>query len=116
MGAQLHAEVTKQALRDHVGIDSLDATRLPAAPADVDQFLGTYRFAGPDEGEAEETDVRATGDALTVSTVGAAAFYAPDRIVALDGLWRHERGQFLRGPDGKISSLRMGGRLGQRVA
>ena len=59
--------------------------------------------------------VSRSGDRLTLSEWGEAAFYAPDRIVALGGLWRHERGQFLRGPDGEIAYLRIGGRLWRRV-
>jgi CubicO group peptidase (beta-lactamase class C family) len=113
MGAQLHAAVTKQALRDYVGIEGLDAAPLSKPPADLTQYAGTYRFAGPDD---EEVEVRLSGERLTLSEWGEAAFYAPDRIVALEGLWRHERGQFLRGPDGQISYLRMGGRPGRRFA
>jgi CubicO group peptidase (beta-lactamase class C family) len=116
MGAQLHAEVTKQALRDYTGIAGLDATPLPAPPADLTQYAGTYRFAGPDEGEVEDVQVQVAGDRLTLPRVGAAAFYAPDHIVGLEGLWRHERGQFLRGANGEITWLRMGGDLGRRIA
>jgi Beta-lactamase len=112
LGAQLHAEVTKQALRDGAGIDGLDATPLPTPPADPAPYEGTYRLAGPDD---EDVAVRRSGDRLTLSEWGEAAFYAPDRIVALGGLWRQERGQFLRGPDGEIAYLRMGGRLWRRI-
>lgn len=108
MGAQLHAEVTKQALREYVGIAGLDVTPLPAPPADLGQYAGTYGVIGPDD---ERIDVRMDGDRLLLSEVGAAAFYAPDHIVALEGLWRHERGEFLRGSDGRITYLRMVGAL-----
>ena len=60
--------------------------------------------------------MRVNDDRLALSAWGAAGFYAPDHIVALEGLWRHERGQFLRGADGQIAYLRMGGRLGRRVS
>jgi CubicO group peptidase (beta-lactamase class C family) len=112
IGAQLHADVTKQALRDYVGIDGLDAVPLPAPPTDPAPYAGTYRFADPDD---EDVEVRVAGARLTLSEWGAAAFYAPDHIVAVEGLWRHERGQFLRGPDGEITHLRMGGGLGRRI-
>src|SRR5439155_18885527 len=85
---------------------------LPVPPSDLAQYAGTYRYAGPDD---EDVEVKANGDRLILSEGGAAAFYAPDRIVALEGLWRHERGQFLRDPGGRITFLRMGGRLGQRL-
>jgi CubicO group peptidase (beta-lactamase class C family) len=116
MGAQLHGEVTRQALRDYAGIDGLDATPLPAPLAALEQYAGTYRCTGPDEHEFEDTIVQAAGDSLFLTEVGPAACYAPDRIVALDGLWRHERGQFLRDPHGAITTLRIGGRLWQRLA
>ena len=54
--------------------------------------------------------MRGSGDRLTLSDSGDAAFYAPDRIVALEGLWRQERGQFLRGTGGRLAFLRIGGR------
>jgi CubicO group peptidase (beta-lactamase class C family) len=113
MGAQLHAEVTKQALRDYLEIDGLDAVPLPVPPDETAAYAGTYRFNGPDD---EDVEVRVNGDGLNVSEWGAAAFYAPDHIVALEGLWRQERGQFLRGPDGQITYLRMGGGLGRRIS
>jgi CubicO group peptidase (beta-lactamase class C family) len=113
LGAQLHAEVTKQALRDYVDIDGLDVTPLPAPPMEPTQYAGTYRFATPDD---EDVEVRLAGNRLALSDWGAAAWYAPDRIVALEGLGRHERGQFLRGPDGQITHLRIGGGLGRRIA
>ena len=37
-------------------------------------------------------------------------------IVALEGLWQHERGQFLRDAHGALTSLRIGGSLWQRLA
>jgi CubicO group peptidase (beta-lactamase class C family) len=110
-GAQLHAEVTKHALRDYVGIAGLDAVPLPSPPADPAPYAGTYRFAAPDD---EDVELRVHGDRLTSTEWGDAAFYAPDRIVVLEGLWRHERGQFLRGADGRIACLRIGGGLGWR--
>jgi CubicO group peptidase (beta-lactamase class C family) len=112
MGAQLHAEVTKQALHDFTGIDGLDAEPLPVPPADPALYAGTYRFTAPDE---EDVDVRVDGGGLTLTDIGPAAFYAPDHIVALTGLWRHERGHFVRGPDGQIAYLRIGGVLGRRL-
>ncbi|HEV8639233.1 MAG TPA: serine hydrolase [Chloroflexota bacterium] len=112
-GAQLHAEVTKQALRDYAGIDGLDVAPLATPPADPASYAGTYRFAGPDD---DDVEVRVNGDRLTLPEWGDAAFYAPDRIVALEGIWRHERGQFLRGTNGQIACLRMGGRLGRRLS
>ena len=80
--AQLHAEVTKRALRDYAAIDGLEAVPLPAPTTDPAQYAGTYRFDGPDD---EEIEVRVDRDRLTLSESGAAAFYAPDRIVALAG-------------------------------
>jgi CubicO group peptidase (beta-lactamase class C family) len=112
-GAQLHAEVTKLALRAYHGVDGLDATPLPAPPTDPAEHAGTYRFADPDD---EDVAVRVDGGRLRLDLCGPAAFYAPDRIVALEGVWAHERGQFLRRPDGRIWALRMGGGLGIRQA
>jgi CubicO group peptidase (beta-lactamase class C family) len=112
MGAQLHAEVTKQALREYAAIDGLDATPLPTPPAAPASYAGSYRFAGPRD---EDVEVRAERDGLTLSGWGRTAFYAPDRIVALEGRGRHERGQFLRDRDGAIAYLRIAGRLGRRV-
>lgn len=100
--------MTKQALREYVGIDGLDVVPLPAPPVDLGQYAGTYCVIGPDD---ESIEVRVDGDRLLLSEGGAASFYAPDHIVALEGLWRHERGEFLRGADGRITHLRMGGAL-----
>src|SRR5207244_4813415 len=108
VGAQLHAEVTKQALREYVGIDGLDAVPLPAPPCDPAEYAGVYCFADPDE---EQLEVMVEGDRLRPGSWGEAAFYAPDRVVALEGMYRHERGQFLRDDDGRIAFLRMAGVL-----
>lgn len=43
------------------------------------------------------------------------AFYAEDRAVILDEPYKDTRGEFLRGPDGRISWLRVSGRLHRRV-
>jgi CubicO group peptidase (beta-lactamase class C family) len=112
MGAQLHAEVTKLVLRELAGIDGLDAAPMAVLPDALLEFGGIYRFVTPD---IEDVVVRATGDRLEIGEWGPAAVYAPDRVVALAGEWRHERGHFLRGPDGRVTHLRMGGGLGQRI-
>jgi hypothetical protein len=94
-------------------MDGLDEVPLAIPPDDLPQYAGTYRFAEPDD---EDVDVRVNGHCLTVEGRGDAAFYTSDRIVALEGLWRHERGQFMRGRDGQITFLRMGGGLGRRLS
>lgn len=43
------------------------------------------------------------------------AFYAEDRVVGLDEPYKDARGEFLRGPDGRIAWLRVSGRLHRRV-
>jgi len=70
------------------------------------------RFAGPGE---EDIDVVVKGFRLTLSGWGDAMMYAPDHLVALEGAWRHERGQFLRDGDGRIEFLRMAGVLARRL-
>lgn len=112
LGAQLHAEVTKQALRDYLGIDGLDTVPLDSAPGNVSSYAGTYRFVGAD---VEDVEVRVSGDRLAAPEWGEAAFYAPDHIVVLEGAWRHERGQFLRDRYDRLTFLRMGGSLGRRL-
>ena len=100
LGAQLHAEVTKQALQDYLGLDGLDAVPLDKPPGDLSSYAGTYRFFSPD---VEDVEVRVNGKLLTLAEWGDAAFYATDRIVALEGAWRHERGQFLRDRSKRIA-------------
>ena len=103
-GAQLHAEVTKRALRDHVGIAGLDAVPLPAPPADPAPYAGTYRFAAPDD---EDVELRVEGDRLASTESGAAAFYAP----TASSSWRacgRTSGASSSGPDGRIACLRIG--------
>jgi hypothetical protein len=39
-----------------------------------------------------------------------------DQVLATDGPWKDARGEFLRGPDGKIAWLRFGGRIHRRVS
>ena len=43
------------------------------------------------------------------------AFYAEDRAVILDEPYKDTRGEFLRGPDGRIAWLRVSGRLHRRM-
>jgi CubicO group peptidase (beta-lactamase class C family) len=112
LGAQLHAEVTKRALQDYLGIEGLDAIPIDTPPGDLASYAGTYRFVWPD---VEHVEVRISGDRLMLGEWGEAAVYAPDRIVVLKGVWRHERGQFLRARSKRIAFLRMGGGLGRRL-
>ncbi len=46
---------------------------------------------------------------------GQLVFYAEDRVVGLDEPYKDARGEFLRGPDGRVAWLRVGGRLHRRV-
>jgi hypothetical protein len=43
------------------------------------------------------------------------AFYADDRVVALDPPVKDLRGEFLRDPDGRIAWFRWGSRIHRRV-
>jgi CubicO group peptidase (beta-lactamase class C family) len=112
-GHQLTAEITKKALHDYLEITGLDVTLLRGSTADLTEFAGTYRVQDPDE---ETLSVEVTPDGLHLSEMGPAAFYAPDHIAIFQGVWRHERGEFLRARSGRITYLRLGGALWQRAA
>jgi hypothetical protein len=108
MGAQLHAEVTKQALRDYVGIDGLDATPLPVPPADSAQYAGVYRFAGPDEGEFEDAEVQVAGDRSPIRD-GRGSLLRAGSHRGAGWTLAAQRSRFLRGTNSAITSLRLGG-------
>jgi CubicO group peptidase (beta-lactamase class C family) len=128
-----HADGTAltNVLREHVlgrlGIEPPREERLTLSAADLQPYLGAYDSAltRAELTIEDETLVLALtpkgGFPTPESPPGPAppptriAFDAPDAIVALDDPLKGSRGDFLRGPDGEIAWLRVGGRIHSRA-
>jgi Beta-lactamase len=117
-------DLVERVLAGTLGLDARPPVPCPDPPARLDEYVGTWR--GPFALES----VRA-GDAPGVLVVESSAlpprpgswtppppppsrwaFYAPDRLVALEpeGI-RGARAEFVRGEDGKVAWFRRGGRV-----
>ena len=118
-------------LRAHVlaqlGIEPPPEERLTLSAADLQAYLGAYDSAlTRAELTLEDYTLLLTltpkgGFPTPESPPGPAppptriAFDAPDEIVALDDPLKGSRGDFLRGADGEIAWLRVGGRIHSRA-
>ncbi|MGE0600916.1 MAG: serine hydrolase domain-containing protein [Dehalococcoidia bacterium] len=99
-----------------------------AAPANLDEYAGTYRAV------LATLAVRNEGGSLTVVDASpergfaerrhrplplppaALAFTGPDATAVLDGPRKGERAEFLRGAGGQIEWMRWDGRIARRIA
>jgi CubicO group peptidase (beta-lactamase class C family) len=106
------------ALRRFAGISNLPATPQALSAGELAAYEGTYTgyVVGPD-GVLQEDVFELTGDngQLAVSVEGGPrlAFYRRDYVLVLDAAGQSQglRANFVRGADGQVAWLRVGGRL-----
>jgi CubicO group peptidase (beta-lactamase class C family) len=113
------------ALRRFAGVRNLPAVPCPLPAATLAPYEGHYsaQQIGTDGSAAIfEFDLVADAGQLSVRLDGQEglrlAFYRKDYVLLLDpsGADTHTRANFVRGPDGTVTWLRLGGRLYQRGA
>lgn len=130
-GILLHHDLSVWALRHYLALEEPDPRLLTLSDGELAPYLGQYPVPLPAGLPIDPPvwDVRAGDGNLLVqmslpgqSGTGPSpdqpirmAFYAPDRVVALDGLERGLRCDFVRRPDGGIGWFRYGGRLNPRA-
>jgi CubicO group peptidase (beta-lactamase class C family) len=125
-GPQLYREITAQTLRDYLNLVETPPVPLDRSPDELAAFVGTYRAA------LDDAELSVQGGALVLqahphggfpfptSPAPPApppvrlAFYADDRVVALDPPTQGVYAEFLRDPDGRVAWFRWGGRIHRR--
>jgi hypothetical protein len=124
-GARLVQETVRWVLREYLGVSEPVPVYEERSPGQLAEYVG--RYAGP----ASALDLALDGGRLMLSIIvtgefpvdelppipppAPLAFYGPDRVMVPDGPSKGARGEFLRGADGRIAWLRMGGRLLRRT-
>lgn len=126
VGGQLHAEVTKWALKNYLGLDEPARTPTAVSHAVLSEYAGQYVTPMMDlnltlnEGELwlqlKPKGGFPTPDSPPGPTPPPArlAVFDEDRVVALDPPLKDGVGEFLRNPDGTIAWFRLGGRIARR--
>jgi CubicO group peptidase (beta-lactamase class C family) len=125
-GAAVAARVVDWALRRYCGISELDPTTRPLHAAELEQYLGRYEQA------LSAYDVSASDGGLVIQETEKGgfptkdsppppsppparfAFWSEDRVIGLDPPYIGARAEFLRGADGALKWLRIGGRVSAR--
>jgi CubicO group peptidase (beta-lactamase class C family) len=125
-GSRLNTDVSRAALKEYLGLSVTDPEPLAAQP-DLAAFAGDYTRPHAD------VTVAVQKDRLLVQTITKRgfptpktppprpgppmpfAFYAPDRLIAVDGPQKGARAEVIRLADGSIGWVRVGGRIHRRV-
>jgi len=123
-GGELNEEVTKWALRHYLDVEEPEPAPLDRTDEDLVAYAGRYAAAltavdlTPRDGalvlEMGYTGAFPADEPPPVPPPARASLYAEDKLLVLDGPWKSVRGEFLRGPDGNITWLRLGGRIHKR--
>jgi CubicO group peptidase (beta-lactamase class C family) len=126
-GGALAAELQETVLQSVLGFEPADRTHLERTSEELAEYAGTF------EAPLTRLHVAVDGDGLRLEIVlrggfptpesppnpgpppTRLAFVSPDAVIALDPPVRGAHGDFLRGPDGRIAWLRLGGRLHRPV-
>jgi len=125
-GTELNEDVTAWALRRYLGVAEPEPTPLDRTDAQRAAYAGRYAAAltsielVPRDG-ALVLELSYIGDypgdeTPPIPPPARAALYAEDKLIVLDGPMKGVRAEFLRGPDGGITWLRLGGRVHRREA
>jgi hypothetical protein len=125
-GDALCSTVVNAALHQYAGINQPEAVPLDLPEEKLSSYAGRYDAAADDC----ELTTRPGGLILQVIPKGGfptpdspppqapppvrAALYAEDQMIVLDEPMKGARGEFLRGPDGRLAWLRIGGRIHAR--
>lgn len=119
-GGELIDHISDWALREYLGIVEPEPAPLALSAAELAPFVGRYvstlNLLELSLRDASlQLDVRPNanypGDPPPPPPSARVAFAAPDQLVILDGPMQGAKGEFLRGPDGSLAWLRLGGRL-----
>ncbi len=124
-GSELTEEVTKWALERYLGIVEPTPAPLEWTEEQLAAYAGRYAAAHT----VADLVARDGSLVLELSYVdfpadepppapppARVALYAEDKIIVLDGPLKDARGEVLRGADGRIAWLRLGGRVHRREA
>lgn len=126
-GRTLNSEITAWAFAHFLGLKNPEPTLRPLPASDLEPFAGHYSAALSDITLTVEDDqlilqAKPAGGFPKKDTPpppapppAPIAFLADDRVVAVDGLMKGNRGEFLRDATGAISWFRWGGRIHKRV-
>jgi len=126
-GGELHTELSIALLREHLGLDSSEPALLSPAAEALNEYVGHY------EAWLDSADVSVADHQLVVNRTPKGgfptrdtppsppppptrwSFWAKDRILGVEGPMQHARAEFVRDSAGKITHLRIGGRLAARA-
>jgi CubicO group peptidase (beta-lactamase class C family) len=125
-GPQLYREISALALRDYLDLAEASLVPLARSADELAEFVGLYR-AALDDAELSIQDgalvLQAqphggfpfpTSPAPPAPPLVRLAFYADDRVVALDPPVPGVRAEFVRDPDGRVAWFRWGSRIHAR--
>jgi CubicO group peptidase (beta-lactamase class C family) len=126
-GNFVHEAVSRWAYRTKLGIEAAPPITQERTADELSTYAGTYESPG----NTYELQLRHFGLVLRSSPKvalaneferkppapppAAVAFCGSDRILVLDGPTKDAQGEFLRGRDGAIAWLRIGGRIHRRL-
>jgi CubicO group peptidase (beta-lactamase class C family) len=125
-GAKLLYEVARSsgwALTQFCGLTNPPAAPKALPPERLAQYEGRYKASvippngPPDKIVDQEIELKAADGGLRVSgdsDTPSLAFYRDEYVLATNSLGQTSRSDFLRGPDGRITWFRDGGRLWRR--
>jgi CubicO group peptidase (beta-lactamase class C family) len=121
-GSLLNGAVVANAIKTFLGLDLPKATPIEVSVEKQQECLGSYaNIFSRDEiklvnGALQLTETQIAGFPTPETPLPPPtppmkmAFYAPDKIVVLDGALKDARGEFLRDENGKIKWFRLGAR------
>lgn len=127
-GSELYQPLTRWALEQFLGLREEDPQPLEAPEAQLAEYAGSYQAA------AQDLRLSLRQGALVLEILPKGGFPAqdsppppppppvrlalcgPDRVLILDEPGRGNQGEFLRGADGQIAWLRIGGRVHRKAA
>jgi CubicO group peptidase (beta-lactamase class C family) len=126
-GRELHPSVVRWALTNYLGITDERPAPARVDPAALAKYAGKYRIEATGQiievtagtrrlvlqfPQPEPADTRSAPRVPPIPV----QFYASDRFIGSAGPYAGLRGDFLRGPAGRITWLRFGGRLYRRLS